>query len=94
MLKRFHLKGHTIGFRTQTQKLELYKLHRQHHVKVLLRRFHLNGASRSFVQSQNLSIRTPCDIETHIQYLHEFPFNFRELHYALSISGHLLRKQE
>ena len=49
ILKKFHLKGHTLGFRSQTQKN--YKLHRQHHVKVLLRRFHLNGASRSFVHS-------------------------------------------
>ena len=40
------------------------------------------------------TVSKSCDIETHIQYFHELPFNFRELHYALLKSGQLLRKQE
>ena len=42
MLKSFHLNGNTIGFHPQTQKLELpTKL--KYHVKILLKRFHLNA---------------------------------------------------
>ena len=43
LLKRFHLKGNTIGLRPQTQFLQNYILNKQYHGKVFLKRFHLNG---------------------------------------------------
>ena len=50
--KRSHLNGSTVGFRAQTQKLE-----------ILLKRFHLNGNTvgfrpGDFVQTQKLEIHT------------------------------------
>ena len=64
LLKRFHLNGHTIGFHTQTQKLEL-QTKKVVHVKLLLKRFHLNGHTIGFhQQTQKLELCTkqivPC----------------------------------
>ena len=58
LLKRFHLNGHTIGFHTQTQKLEL-QTKKVVHVKLLLKRFHLNGHTIGFhQQTQKLELCT------------------------------------
>ena len=41
--KRSHLNGNTVGFRAQTQKLE-----------ILLKRFHLNGSTVGFRPDSNV----------------------------------------
>ena len=49
LLSSFHLNGHTLGFHTQTPKLEhLVQHNKQHHMKVLLSSFHLNGHTSGF----------------------------------------------
>ena len=59
LLKGFHLNGNSIGFHPQTQKLELYVLNKQYHVKVLLKGFHLNGNTKGFhPQTQMLELHT------------------------------------
>ena len=56
LLSSFHLNGHTVGFRSQTQNLDhLVEHNKQRHSKVLLSSFHLNGHTVGFhSQSQNL----------------------------------------
>ena len=50
LLKMFHLNGNTIGFRPQTQNLEL---------QVLLKMIHLNGNTIGFrPQTQKLELHT------------------------------------
>ena len=41
--QKFYFNGHTIGFPLKPQKAGNYKLNKYHHVKVLLKGFHLNG---------------------------------------------------
>ena len=53
------MNGNTIGFHLQMQKLELYILNKQYHVKVLLKGFHLNGNTKGFhPQTQKLELHT------------------------------------
>ena len=53
------MNGNAIGFHLQTQKLELYILNKQYHVKVLLKGFHLNGNTKGFhPQTQKLELHT------------------------------------
>ena len=49
LLSSFHLNGHTLGFHSQTQKLEPpYQCNKQYHRNVLLNSFHLNGHTLGF----------------------------------------------
>lgn len=64
LLKRFLLNGHTIGFCSQTQKLDHVFTAYECHVKVLSKRFHLNGCTVKFhlpiqFKSQN-SVSVTC----------------------------------